>query len=192
MADPGDPLVEPLAEAAMTPLMAGHLITACSRQLGMRRQMFMTLGLCLALHGAVEAQHDQPLSAEIPEVVVTGPTVIAFWLVPASDAVLEADPGLASALDDQQYLWAETRPQLEAAGIVALDQPGRRFMVREPRRRWVFAANPDSAATGYVLAEPGQEPRVLYGRHFPDEVLAATREVFRTDATRRTHPAARH
>ena len=126
----------------------------------MRRQMFMTLGLSLAVHSAVGAQHDEP-SAETPEVVVTGPTVIAFWLVPASDAALEAHPDLASALDDQQYLWAETRPQLEAAGIAALDQPGRRFVVREPRRRWVFAAASDSAATGYLLAEPGQEPRVL-------------------------------
>ena len=150
----------------------------------MRWQMLMTLGLGFAVHHAVEAQHEQPCSAETSQVVVTGPTVIAFWLVPASDAVLEADPGLASALDDQQYLWAETRPQLEAAGIAAVDQPGRRFVVREPRRRWVFAAAPDSAATGYLLVEPGQEPQVLYGRHFPDEVLAATREVFRTAAAK--------
>ena len=150
----------------------------------MRRLIVLVLGLGFGIPSTTAAQKRPPVPVGTPGVVVTGPSVIAFWLVPASDAVLEADPGLASALDDQQYYWAETRPQLEAAGIAALDQPGRQFLVREPWRQWVFVAHPDSGATGFLLTEPGQAPRVLYGRHFPDEVLAAARAAFGTAVTK--------
>lgn len=121
----------------------------------------------------------RPADVPTPVVRVSGPSVIAFWRVPASDSVLEADPGLASALDDQQYYWSETRPLLEARRIAALDQPGVSFVVREPRRRWRFTAAPDSADIGYILVTPGRTPRVLYGRRFPDEILAAARAYFR-------------
>lgn len=150
----------------------------------MRGLMMLVLCLGVGIGEAAEAQHGPPAPAEISEVVVAGPTVIAFWLVPASDSVLDADPGLASALDDHQYYWAETRPRLEAAGIAVLDQPGRRFLVREPCRQWAFVADPDSAATGFLLTEPGHAPRILYGRHFPDEVLAAARAQFRSAVTK--------
>ena len=135
---------------------------------------FLLLGL--ARPGVTGAQ-GRPAPSPLPEVAVSGPTVIAFWLVPASDSVLEADPELASALDDQQYYWAESRAPLRAAGIAALDQPGRHFRVREPDRTWVFIAAPDSAAVGYLIVRPGHPPRVLYRRHFPDELLAAARSL---------------
>ncbi len=129
-------------------------------------------GCCIA--PALTAQAGRRGSAT-PVQRVARLSVIAFWRVPASDSVLEADPDLASALDDQQYYWANTRPLLEANGISALDQPGRVFMVQEPRRRWRFAAAADSGATGYLIVAPGRAPRVLYGRQFPDELLAAAR-----------------
>lgn len=115
-------------------------------------------------------------------VLIAGPSVVAFWRVPASDSVLEAEPDLASALDDQQYYWSETRPLLEAAGVAALDQPGRTFMVAEPKRRWRFTAHADSAETGFLLVAPGRAPRVIYGRQFPDDMLAAARDFFSTAA----------
>jgi hypothetical protein len=114
-------------------------------------------------------------SSSMPVQRVTKLSVIAFWRVPASDSVLEADPDLAGALDDQQYDWANTRPLLQARGIAALDQPGRVFIVQEPRRRWRFAAASDSSAVGFLIIAPGRSPRVLYGRHFPNEILAAAR-----------------
>ena len=63
---------------------------------------------------ALTAQAGPDSSARLPVQRVTRLSVIAFWQVPASDSVLEADPDLASALDDQQYYWANTRPLLEA------------------------------------------------------------------------------
>ncbi len=137
-----------------------------------------TVLVSILLIGGAAAQ----LPAQAPVQRVTRVSVIAFWPVPASDSVLEADPDLASALDDQQYYWANTRPLLKANGIAALDQPGRIFIVQEPQRRWRFAAAEDSAAVGYLLVAPGRAPRVLYGRQFPDELLAAARGFARNAA----------
>ncbi|HEU4699544.1 MAG TPA: alpha/beta hydrolase-fold protein [Gemmatimonadales bacterium] len=115
---------------------------------------------------------------------MTGPTVIAFWTVPASDTALAADPDLASALDEQQYYWAESRTALAAAGFTPAEQPGRRFRVREPGRTWRFAAAADSAAIGYLLVRPGQPACVLYRLRHPDELLAAARAFFGAAAGR--------
>ena len=138
---------------------------------------------CTAATLPAQAGHDT--SSAVPVQRVTRLSVIAFWEVPVSDSALEADPDLASALDDQQYYWASTRPLLETSGISALDQPGRVFTVQEPGRRWRFAAPKDSAATGYLLVAPGRAHRVLYGRRFPEEILAAARAFAREAPVRR-------
>ncbi|MHB1222653.1 MAG: hypothetical protein ACYC2G_01195 [Gemmatimonadaceae bacterium] len=132
-------------------------------------------GLAFGVGAATAGAQERAAPDPPPIVSVTGPSVIAFWQVPASDSVLDADPGLASALDDQQYYWAGSRAPLEAAGIAALDQPGRTFRLREPGRSWLFAADPDSSEIGYLVVRPGYRPRVLYRRHFVDELLAAMR-----------------
>src|SRR5690606_28589597 len=146
-------------------------VDAC--RAGLVQVMFAALAA-----GAATAQDTVPLPPEPPVVTVTGPSVIAFWTVPASDSVLEADPGLASALDDHQYWWSHAREQLEAQGLAALDQAGLQFEVQEPARRWSFAADPDSAAVGFLFIAPGGIPHVEYGRRFPDEVLAVVRQRF--------------
>lgn len=151
----------------------------------MRTREILLTTLLMAGSAALHAQGGPDTSARLPVQRVARVSVIAFWQVPESDSVLEADPDLASALDDQQYYWANTRPLLEADGIGALDQPGRVFMVQEPRRRWRFAASKDSAAVGFLLVAPDRAPRVLYGRQFPDELLAAARAFARTPARRR-------
>ena len=130
----------------------------------------LLVGCCAMGSLSAQRRHDP---SPVPVQRVTRLSVIAFWQVPASDSVLEADPDLASALDDQQYYWANTRALLEAHGISALDQPGRVFIVQEPQRRWRFRAAPDSGATGFLIVAPGRAPRVLYNRQFPDELLSA-------------------
>lgn len=150
----------------------------------MRRLAGVGLLLLGLLTGRAARAQSQPAPPELPVVTVNGPTIIAFWLVPASDSVLIADPDLAAALDDQQYYWAETRPQLALTGITALDQPGRRFLVREPGRAWVFAAEPDSSAVGYLLVQPGIAPRVLHRVWLPHDLLAMAREFFRATGPR--------
>lgn len=99
---------------------------------------------------------------------------------PTSDAELAADPDLASALDEQQYHWAGTRDLLAAAGFLALDQPGLVFRVQEPERAWVFRAESDSGEIGYLFVRPGGESTALYRRRFPDEIVAAAREILGT------------
>jgi hypothetical protein len=146
------------------------------------------LGLALAWPAASMAQSAAAPSRP-PVVTVTGPTVIGFWLVPASDSVLDADPDLASVLDDFQYYWAESAGPLAAAGIARTAQPGQRFRVHEPSRTWLFAAAPDSGAVGYLLVRPGQPPRVLYRVRLPDELLAEARAAFdSTDRQGRPEP----
>ncbi|HEU5050902.1 MAG TPA: hypothetical protein VFU00_11285 [Gemmatimonadales bacterium] len=151
----------------------------------MRQLAFAILLVPASGWSAVALTQEPPVPQPQAEVRVSGPTVIAFWHVPASDAELEADPGLASALDDQQYYWAESRAPLAAAGITATEQPGRRFIVREPGRAWLFTASADSAEIGYLLVRPGHPPRVLYRVWHPDELLAEARDFFGMPGDRR-------
>ena len=115
---------------------------------------------------------DSAETSALPVVRVPKAAVIAFWHVPASNAELDADLGLASALDDHLYYWAGTRDSLEGAGFLALDQPGLAFGVKGTGFEWTFRAA-DSEVVGHLLVRSDGESRVLYGRHFPDEVMAA-------------------
>jgi metallo-beta-lactamase class B len=126
--------------------------------------------------GVLVAQ--QGKSPTLPEVTISGPTVIAFWEVPPSDSVLVADPMLASALDQQQYYWAGTRDGLTDLGVMALDQPGRHFRVRDEVRDQLFVAPPDSAVVGYLLVAPGRAFRAIYRVQQPEDLLAAVRSFF--------------
>jgi hypothetical protein len=137
-----------------------------------------TLQVAVALLPGLAAAQQQGDASALPVVTITGPTVIAFWEVPSSDSVLIADTLLAMALDDQQYYWAGTRGKLVALGIAALDQPGRRFRIRDARAERVFAAPPDSAVVGYLLVAPGGESRVVYRVQYPDDLVAAARAFF--------------
>lgn len=143
----------------------------------MRRHFLGIVQFCTAVFPGVAAAQ-QPDTSALPVVIIAGPTVIAFWEVPPSDSTLIADPLLAMALDDQQYYWAGTRDKLAELGIVALDQPSRRFRVRNDLGERVFVAPLDSAVVGYLLVAPGSEFHVMYRIQYPDDLVAAARSFF--------------
>jgi hypothetical protein len=131
---------------------------------------------CMVATSPVSAQADP-----VPVVTVTGPTVIAFWRAPSSDEELVADPGLASALDQQQTYWADTYSRLQDLGVAALNQPGIRFRVQDGERERIFVASADSSDIGYLLVAPGRDFHVLYRLRFPDDLVAAAKSYFDLD-----------
>lgn len=106
---------------------------------------------------------------------ISGPTVIAFWTVPESNAQLEADPDLAAALDDQQFYWSTSGEPLAALGVQAVAQPGRAFVLRDAFGDRTFLASADSSAVGYVLVAPGKPLRVVYRVWLPEAIVAEAR-----------------
>lgn len=122
----------------------------------------------------------------VPVVEVRGPTVVAFWPAPPSNAVLEEDEDLATALDDLMYYWAESRPQLRTAGIAPAEAPlpwdERRLVLAIDGRRVEVRPHADSADIGYVLARPGRAPYVLYGVTTPEELVDSARRVLEVAA----------
>lgn len=119
-----------------------------------------------------------PADSTAPLVTITGPTVIAFWRVPSSDAELDADPVLAMGLDNQQYFWAAARDSLESLGIRALDQPGRSFRIDDGVSERTFQADDDSSAVGYVFVAPGSPMHVHYRILSADQVTRIARTTF--------------
>ena len=117
----------------------------------------------------------------VPTVTIDGPSVIAFWITPTSNDTLAADPDLASALDEHQYYWAETRERLVALGVSALGQPGRRFRVVDAEGPRTFEAPLEEAPVGYLLVEPGGGMRPIYRMRYPDQLLDIVREHFGLD-----------
>ena len=140
-----------------------------------RHLVAVSLLAALVSGAGMAAQADR---SALPIVTVTGATVIAFWEVPSSNAALVDDPDFASALDEQQYYWAETRDRLAAYGVTPLDQPGRRFRVRDGQTERLFSAPPDGAVIGYLLVEPGKTFAAIYRLQYPDELIAAATSFF--------------
>ena len=114
--------------------------------------------------------------ASVPEsawVEVRGPTLIGFYPV-VSNEQLEADEGLATALDDFSYHVGAAMDSLLAAGFTVHNRSGDTLWIRTGRVRSRFVRDPDSASIGFVLTDPLGRRAVIYGvRTYPDLVSYA-------------------
>ena len=126
----------------------------------------------------------QPDVSTLPVVTIDGPTLILFWTIPDSVPDPDARAALYSALDQQQTTMADTREALNALGMIDVNQPGRRFRLRDRIGDKVFNASPDSAVVGYLLAAPGRDYRALYRVQFTDALLDAARTFLAADTSR--------
>jgi len=104
--------------------------------------------------GAGLTPRDSADSVLLAPRVVTGPTVLVFWL-PAADSFAAEDQ--AAALDDMNYYTDRVAPVLERYGITLL---------------------PTNADTVYVTIEPGGTERILAGIYADDELLDEVRTYF--------------
>ena len=106
-------------------------------------------------------------------VVVTGPTLIGFYPV-VSNEQLEADEGLATALDDFSYHIGTAMDSLLAAGFTVQYRGGDTLWMRAGKVRSRFVRTPDSATVGYVFADTLGRRAAVYGvRTYVDLVAYA-------------------
>lgn len=108
--------------------------------------------------------------------VVTGPTVIVFWL-PAADSFAADDQ--ASALDDMNYYTDRIAPVLERYNITLLPTNADTVYVALPnhQHRTILLSGLDYPF-GYLIVEPGDTERILTGVYAEDELLDEVRAYF--------------
>ena len=108
--------------------------------------------------------------------VVTGPTVLVFWL-PAADSFAADDQ--AAALDDMTYYTDRIAPVLERYGIELLPTNADTVYVALPnhKQRTVLLSGLDYPF-GYLIVEPGGTERLLTGVYADDELLDEVRAYF--------------
>jgi len=101
--------------------------------------------------------------------VVTGPTVLVFWL-PAADTLPADDQ--ASALDELTYYTDRIAPALAQHNITLLPTNGETVYVALPnnKQRVILLSGVDYPF-GYVLVEPGTAERILAGVYGDDELI---------------------
>ena len=101
--------------------------------------------------------------------VVTGPTVIVFWLAGAD--TFSADDQ-AEALDELNFATEQIAPTLTRNNIKLVPTNSDSVYVALPnnRRRLVLLTGVDYPF-GYVLIEPGSAERILAGVYADDELL---------------------
>lgn len=131
--------------------------------------------------------------AAVPESVwveVRGPTLVAFH-PSKSNAELEADTGLAIALDDLAYHLGAAMDSLVAAGFRVQYSSGDTVWMRAGSLRSLFVRLPDSATVGYVYTDTTLRRTVIYGvRTYVDLVAYAHAfKRFGAAATAPTPPA---
>src|SRR3989454_1302152 len=108
--------------------------------------------------------------------VVTGPSVVLFWL-PAADTLSAADQ--AQAFDDLKYYTEQVAPTLAANGIELLSTNSDTAYVALPnkQRRTVLLSGLDYPF-GYLLVDPGGPERILTGVYEDAELLDELRAYF--------------
>jgi len=108
--------------------------------------------------------------------VVTGPTVLVFWL-PAADSFPADDQ--AAALDDMTYYTDRVAPVLARYGITLLPTNADTVFVALPnhQRRTILLSGLDYPF-GYLIVEPGGTERILTGVYADDELLDEVRAYF--------------
>lgn len=108
--------------------------------------------------------------------VITGPTVIVFWL-PAADTLSAEDQ--SSALDDMTYYTERIVPALERDSIKLLPTNAETVYVALPnrQRRTILLSGLDYPF-GYLIVEPGGTERILTGVYADDELLEEIRAYF--------------
>ena len=108
-------------------------------------------------------------SALVAPRLVTGPTVIVFWL--ASADTFSADDQ-AEALDELNFATEQIAPVLARNNIKLLPTNSDSVYVTLPnrQRRLIVLAGVDYPF-GYVLIEPGSAERILAGVYADDELL---------------------
>jgi len=101
--------------------------------------------------------------------VVTGPTVVVFWLAGAD--TLSADDQ-AEALDELNYTTEGIAPTLQRHHITLVPTNSDTIYVTLPnrQRRMILLTGVDYPF-GYVLVQPGTAERILAGVYADDELL---------------------
>ena len=122
---------------------------------------------------AVWVPSDSADSALVTPRLITGPTVVVFWL-PAADTLFPDDA--AGALDDMNYYTERIGPALERWGVALLPTNADTVYISLPnnRRRSVLLSGLEYPF-GYLIAEPGGVERVLAGVFTDEELLEENR-----------------
>lgn len=108
--------------------------------------------------------------------VITGPTVIIFWLVQA-DTLPPDDQ--AAALDEMTFYTEKIVPALERYGVALVPTNADTVYVELPNRerRMILLAGLEYPF-GYVIVEPGGTERILSGVYGDEELLEEVRTYF--------------
>ena len=143
---------------------------------GGRRAAIDTPGTDSLDLGAGLTPRDSADSVLLAPRVVTGPTVLVFWL-PAADSFPADDQ--AAALDDMTYYTGRVAPVLERYGIKLLPTNADTVYVTLPshKQRTILLSGLDYPF-GYVIIEPGGTERILAGIYADDELLDEVRTYF--------------
>ena len=158
---------------AMLFALALTCVVACG---GGRRAAIDTPGTDSLDLGAGLTPRDSADSVLLAPRIVTGPTVLVFWL-PAADSFPADDQ--AAALDDMTYYTGKLAPVLERYGIKLLPTNADTVFMSLPnkKQRTILLSGLDYPF-GYVIVEPGGTERILAGIYADDELLDEVRTYF--------------
>lgn len=108
-------------------------------------------------------------SALVEPRLVTGPTLVVFWLAGAD--TLHPDDA-AAALDDLNYYTEQIGPRLAEWGIALVPTNADTLYIALPndKRRAVLLTGLE-LPFGYVIAEPGGVERILPGVYAAEELI---------------------
>jgi hypothetical protein len=124
---------------------------------------------------ALVLSHSLVAAPKIPLVIVTRPTIVAFFS-PVTPDELKIDPDTNEALADFQFYAKKMRKPLHDAGIDFTEVYAKSFQVQRGKQITIF--RPAKIDVGYYLVTPGKEPRVEYGVLTDTDLLQIANEYF--------------
>jgi hypothetical protein len=110
-----------------------------------------------------------------PLVVVSGPTVVAFFK-PVPPGQLNKDPDTNEAFADFQLYARSVRVPLRKEGIEFHELYAHSFQLRTGNKLTTF--RPVKVDVGYYLVAPGKKPRIEYGVMTDTDLLQVANQYF--------------
>jgi hypothetical protein len=138
----------------------------------MNRRMFAVsfiVACLLVCRTTAATQEKQPI------VVVSGPTVIAFF-DPAPKAGSQQDPDANEAFSDFRVYAAQVRGPFSSRGIKFYELYTRSFRLSVGKRLSTIQA--DKAGAGYCLIAPGKKPQIQSGVMTDTDLLQTANDYF--------------
>lgn len=151
------------------------------------RLLTVTFGSYACAGSLAEESQPRPAEASRQVIVVSRPTVVAYFATTQGE--IDADGGAGEAIFDFQHYLPGQRSGLARMGIHLVETYADTLVIRSPGVRGLLVPRGRSSDVGYLLVAPGRAWEIMDGVATDVDLVAAAERYFSHPADTAAEPA---